>query len=212
MSARLEARAARVAAALKKLYPDAAVELDYRTPLDLLVATILSAQCMDKRVNVVTKGLFARFKAAGDYAQADPAELEGMIRSTGFFRAKAASIQAAARTLVAEFGGEVPDTMEGLLKLKGVGRKTANVILGSVFGKAEGIVVDTHMKRVAFRLGLTESKDPEEIERDLMALVPRKGWIFFSQGMVWHGRRVCRAVGPECPSCALDKLCPKRVC
>ncbi|MBI5211673.1 MAG: endonuclease III [Elusimicrobia bacterium] len=203
-------RAGKALAGLRKLYPEAAVELDYKTPLDLLVATILSAQCTDKRVNIVTKGLFGRFKTAREYAEADSALLEGLIHSTGFFRAKAASIQAAARTIEEEFGGKVPDTMEGLLRLKGVGRKTANVILGSVFGKAEGIVVDTHMKRVAYRLGLTDEKDPERIERDLMALVPRKAWVFFSHAMVWHGRRVCAAAAPACPSCALNGSCPKR--
>ncbi|MFA6316185.1 MAG: endonuclease III [Elusimicrobiota bacterium] len=205
-----KARAKRITAGLRKLYPEAEVELDYKTPLDLLVAVILSAQCTDKRVNIVAPTLFKRFKTAKDYASAPTAELEAMIRSTGFFRAKAASIQSAARTLISEFGGKVPGTMEDLLKLKGVGRKTANVILGEVFGKAEGIVVDTHMKRLAFRMALSDAKDPEEIERDLMALLPRKDWIFFSQAMVWHGRRVCGARAPACPTCTLKGFCPKR--
>ncbi|MBI5623968.1 MAG: endonuclease III [Elusimicrobia bacterium] len=206
----LKERAGRIAAGLRKLYPDAKVELDYKTPLDLLVAVILSAQCTDKRVNMVTPALFQRFKTAKDYASARPSELEAMIRSTGFFRAKASSIQAAAATLVSDFGGKVPDTMEDLLTLKGVGRKTANVILGAVFDKAEGVVVDTHMKRLAYRMGLSDSRDPEGVERDLMALLPRQDWIFFSQGMVWHGRRVCTARAPDCPGCGVNKLCPKR--
>ncbi|MBI5883545.1 MAG: endonuclease III [Elusimicrobia bacterium] len=206
----IKVRVGRIVAGLRKLYPKAKVELDYKTPLELLVATILSAQCTDKRVNMVTPALFARFRTARDYAEARPAELEAMIHSTGFFRAKASSIQAAAAKMVSEFKGEVPGTMDDLRTLKGVGRKTANVILGAVFNKAEGIVVDTHVKRLAFRMGLSDCKDPEDIEAGLMALLPRKDWIFFSQAMVWHGRRVCSAASPDCPACSLKGFCPKR--
>jgi endonuclease-3 len=195
---------------LRKLYPDAHCELDHKTPLELLVATILSAQCTDKRVNVVTKTLFRRYRTAQDYARAEPAELEGLIRSTGFFRSKAKSIRETAKVLVAKHGGKVPDTMEELLELRGVARKTANVILGTAYGQASGIVVDTHMKRLAFRMGLTDEADPVAVEKDLMALIPKKDWIFFSQGMVWHGRRVCFARNPDCPGCALNAICPKR--
>ncbi|MCX5796660.1 MAG: endonuclease III [Elusimicrobia bacterium] len=195
---------------LRRLYPDAHCELDHKTPLELLVATILSAQCTDKRVNVVTKTLFKKYRTAADYARADTVELEGLVRSTGFFRSKAKSIQETAKILVAEHGGKVPDTMEELLQLRGVARKTANVILGTAYGRACGIVVDTHMKRVSFRLGLTDETDPEKVEQDLMKLVPKKDWIFFSQAMVWHGRRVCFARNPDCPGCALNVLCPRR--
>jgi endonuclease-3 len=205
-----QAQARRAVAGLRRLYPDAHCELDFKTPLELIVATILSAQCTDKRVNVVTRALFRRYRTAADYAAAVPGELEGLIRSAGFYRAKAKSIREAARVIAAEFGGKVPDTMEDLLKLRGVARKTANVVLGTAFGKAEGIVVDTHMKRVAYRLGLTDETDPVKIERDLVACVPRKDWIFFGHAMIWHGRRVCFARNPACPACALRSFCPKR--
>ena len=207
---KLEELVPAISKGLRKLYPDAHCELDHKTPLELLVATILSAQCTDKRVNLVTKTLFGKYRTAQDYARAATAELEGLIRSTGFFRSKAKSIQETAKILVAEHGGKVPATMDELLELRGVARKTANVILGTAYGQASGIVVDTHMKRVAFRLGLTDETEPEKIEQDLMKLVPRKDWIFFSQGMVWHGRRVCFARNPDCPGCALNKVCPKR--
>ncbi len=203
-------RAVRLLAGLRTLYPDAHCELDFKTPLELLVATILSAQCTDKRVNIVTRSLFKRCRTAAGYAGLDRAELESLVRSTGFFRAKAASIQEACRTLVAEFGGRVPRTMEQLLTLRGVARKTANVILGTAFGISEGIVVDTHMKRLAFRMGLTEETDPVKVERDLMACVPRRDWIFWGHAMVWHGRRVCAARSPDCPGCLLNKVCPRR--
>ncbi len=203
-------QARKAVAALKILYPRAHCELDFKTPLELIVATILSAQCTDKRVNVITKALFARYKTAKDYAGAEVSELEALIRSAGFFRSKAKSIVETARTLVADFGGKVPQTMEELLKLRGVARKTANVILGTAFGKSEGIVVDTHMKRLAYRTGLSDETDPVKVERDLMACVPREDWIFFGHAMVWHGRRVCFARSPECGSCALSKFCPKR--
>lgn len=195
---------------LRKLYPDAHCELDFGNPLELIVAVILSAQCTDKRVNIVTKALFRRYRSAKDYAEADPSELQALIRSTGFFRSKALSIREMARALVAEHGGRVPRTMEELLKLRGVARKTANVILGVAFGVNEGVVVDTHMKRVAYRLGLTGEKAPVKIERDLMACVPSKDWGFFGHAMIWHGRRRCYARGPDCPGCLLNKICPKR--
>ncbi|MCX6907733.1 MAG: endonuclease III [Verrucomicrobia bacterium] len=196
-------------AALRKTYPDAHCELNFSTPLELLVATILSAQCTDKRVNMVTPALFARFKTASDYAAASPAELERMIQSTGFFHNKAKSIQSACRDIAVKHAGSVPDTMEALTALHGVGRKTANVILGNAFGKSEGVVVDTHVLRLSQRIGLTKQKTPEKIETDLMKLVPRRQWTMFSHWLVWHGRRRCYARGPECGQCELAKLCPK---
>ncbi len=196
--------------ALKKLYPDAHCELNFKTPLELAVATILSAQCTDKRVNIIIKELFKRYKTAKDYASSKPGELEKMIRSSGFFNAKAKSIRALSQALVDNHGGKVPQTMEELLRLRGVARKTANVILGSAFGKSEGVVVDTHMKRVAYRLGLTDEKDPVKVERDLMDCVPRSDWYFFGHAMVWHGRRACFARSPDCPKCLLRKFCPAR--
>jgi endonuclease-3 len=203
-------QARKIIAALKRLYPGAHCELDFKTPLELLVATILSAQCTDKRVNLITKELFKRYRTAKDYAESEPAELEGLIRSAGFFRSKAKSIQEMARALIDDFGGKVPKTMDELLTLRGVARKTANVILGTVFGESEGIVVDTHMKRLAYRTGLSDEEDPVKVERDLMACVPKASWIFFGHAMVWHGRRVCHALAPQCPSCTLRSFCPKR--
>jgi endonuclease-3 len=199
----------RLIAALRKTYPDAHCELNFRTPLELLVATILSAQCTDKRVNLVTPALFARFKTAADYAAAPPAELERMIQSTGFFRNKAKSIQAACGDIAEKHAGRVPDTMEALTALHGVGRKTANVILGNAFGKSEGVVVDTHVLRLSQRIGLTKQKLPEKIEADLMKLVPRGQWTMLSHWLIWHGRRRCYARGLECGQCELAKLCPK---
>lgn len=197
-------------AGLRRLYPQAHCELDFSNPLELLVATILSAQCTDKRVNLVTKSLFKKYRSASDYAGAEPSTLEAVIRSTGFFRSKAKSIMEMAKALAERHGGKVPDSMEELLKLRGVARKTANVILGTAFGKAEGIVVDTHIKRLAFRLGLTEQEDPVKVEKDLMAVVPRKDWIFFGHALIWHGRRVCKAASPDCAACGLSSFCPKR--
>jgi endonuclease-3 len=196
-------------AALRKTYPDAHCELNFTTPLELLVATILSAQCTDKRVNLVTPALFARFKTAAAFATAPIAELERMIQSTGFFHNKAKAIQLACKDIVAKHAGRVPDTMEALTALHGVGRKTANVILGNAFGKSEGVVVDTHVLRLSQRIGLTKQKTPEKIEGDLMKLVPREQWTLFSHWLVWHGRRRCYARGPECEQCELAKLCPK---
>jgi len=199
----------KLVAALCKAYPDAHCELNFTTPLELLVATILSAQCTDKRVNMVTPALFARFKTAGDYAAAPLEELERMIKSTGFFRNKSKAIQSACRDIADKHGGRVPDTMEALTLLHGVGRKTANVILGNAFGKSEGVVVDTHVIRLAQRIGLTKQKTPEKIEADLMKLVPRGQWTMFSHWLIWHGRRRCYARSPECEHCELAKLCPK---
>lgn len=196
---------------LHKLYPDAACELNFKTPLELLIATILSAQCTDKRVNMVTPELFRKYVSARDFAEAEPVELESMIRSTGFYRAKARSIREACRALVEQFNGKVPKSMDELLTLRGVARKTANVILGTAYATAEGIVVDTHVKRLAWRMGLSDEKEPEKIERDLMELIPRKEWIFFGHAMTWHGRRICFARAPDCPNCALNKVCPKRI-
>jgi endonuclease III len=201
-------RVAELVKALPKVYPDAHCELDFHTPLELLVATILSAQCTDKRVNAVTPALFAKYRTARDYANASPAALEKMIRSTGFFRSKTKSIRAAAAAIVAEHAGRVPDTMEGLHGLPGVGRKTANVVLGNAFGKDEGIVVDTHVMRLSHRLRLTRQTDPEKIEQDLMKLVPRKHWTNWSHWLIWHGRRRCFARRPDCHHCEIFGLCP----
>jgi endonuclease-3 len=201
-------RVAQLVKALPKVYPRAHCELNFRNPLELLVATILSAQCTDKRVNAVTPKLFAKYRSAKDYANAPSATLEGLIRSTGFFRNKTKSIRAAAAAIVAKHGGRVPETMEELRGLPGVGRKTANVVLGNAFGKDEGIVVDTHVMRLSQRLGLTKHKDPEKIERDLMKLVPRKHWTNWSHWLIWHGRRRCYARKPDCSRCEVFRLCP----
>lgn len=195
---------------LRRLYPDARCELDFKTPLQLLVATILSAQCTDKRVNQVTPALFARYKTARDFAAAGQRELEGRIRSTGFFRSKARSIRESCRALAERFGGEPPRSMEELLTLRGVARKSANVILQTAYGVAAGVVVDTHVGRLARRMGLSEEKDPVRVERELMALLPRADWMFFGQAMTWHGRRVCRARGPDCWGCSLRQDCARR--
>ena len=193
---------------LKSEYPDARTELDWTNPLELLVATILSAQTTDVRVNGVTKALFDKYRTAADYAEADPGQLEEDIRPTGFYRNKARSLRGMAQALVEEHGGEVPRTMPELVALPGVGRKTANVVLGNAFGIDEGVVVDTHVRRVSNRLGLTEEQDPEKIERDLMAVVPRKDWTVFSHLLIFHGRRVCKARKPDCPNCPLNDVCP----
>jgi len=202
--------AARVIALLDRHYPDAGCSLAFSTPLELLVATILSAQCTDERVNKVTPALFSKYGSATAYAAADPAVLEQEIRSTGFFRSKAANIVAAAGQIVARHGGEVPRTIEELTALPGVGRKTANVILGNAFG-IPGIVVDTHVRRIAARLGLTAAADPVKIEFELMPLIPRERWVRFSHQLIAHGRALCRAPRPLCAACFLDAtLCPSR--
>jgi endonuclease III len=201
------ARAARIVEALHRLYPDADCALDHRSPLELLVATILSAQCTDERVNKVTPALFRRYPTAADYAGADLAEMEEAIRSTGFFRNKAKSLVGLGKALLARHGGEVPDRMEDLVLLPGVGRKTANVILGTWFGKP-AITVDTHVLRLSGRLGLSEEKDPDRIERDLMEILSEKEWTFASHALIWHGRRVCAARKPACERCGLRNDCP----
>jgi endonuclease-3 len=201
-------RVAQLVKALPKVYPDAHCELDFRNPLELLVATILSAQCTDKRVNAVTPALFAKYRSAADYAKAPPATMEKMIRSTGFFRSKTKSVRGAAAAIVAEHGGCVPDTMEKLHGLPGVGRKTANVVLGNAFGKDEGIVVDTHVIRLSHRFRLTRQTDAEKIELDLMKLVPGRYWTNWSHWLIWHGRRRCFARRPDCHHCEIFRLCP----
>ena len=193
---------------LKAQFPDAQTELRWTSPLELLVATILSAQTTDVRVNAVTETLFDKYRTAADYAEADPGELEEDIRPTGFYRNKARSLRGMASALVEEHDGEVPRTMPELVALPGVGRKTANVVLGNAFGVDEGIVVDTHVRRVSKRLGLTEREDPEKIERDLMAVVPREDWTVFSHLLIFHGRRICKARKPDCPNCPLNDICP----
>ena len=191
-----------------EVYPDAHCELDFKNPLELLIATILSAQCTDKRVNMVTPALFKKYRTAADYAKAPQPELESAIRSTGFFRNKAKSIRAATSTINQKFGGKVPDSMEELRELPGVGRKTANVVLGNAFGKNEGIVVDTHVARLSQRLGLTKQKDAKKIERDLIKLVPREHWTNWSHWLIWHGRRRCYARKSDCAHCEVFRLCP----
>jgi len=194
---------------LKQHYPEAVCALDFRTPLELLVATILSAQCTDERVNQVTRDLFPRYRSAADYAQAPLEELKEAIRSTGFFNNKAKAIQACCRALVEQHRGEVPRELEQLTCLPGVGRKTANVVLGTAMGIASGVVVDTHVGRIARRLGLTQHKDPNKAEADLMDLIPQAEWIDFGHRMIHHGRQVCTARKPKCDTCALDDLCPR---
>jgi endonuclease-3 len=204
----LKRRCGRIIAILKKEYPQARTRLEHADALQLLIATILAAQCTDDRVNVVTKGLFSKYRTAADFAAADQAQLEEEVRTTGFFRNKAKNIRAAAAKIVNEFSGKVPDTMEGLLALPGVARKTANIVLGNAFGKNEGIAVDTHVIRLAGRLGLSKHDDPVKIEQDLMPIVPREDWTVFTHLLIFHGRAVCTARKPDCPPCKLNKLCP----
>lgn len=201
---------ARVRAILEKLdeaYPAATCALKHHNPFQLLIATILSAQCTDERVNQVTPALFAKYPTPTDFAYADPRELEQEIRPTGFFRNKTKSIMCASREIVEKFHGEVPKSMEELLTLPGVARKTANVVLGTAFGTASGVVVDTHVTRVAGRLDLTRNTDPKKIEQDLMQVIPREKWILFAHQLIWHGRRVCQARKPRCLECNLEKIC-----
>jgi endonuclease-3 len=201
-------RVTRLIERFREVYPTAHCELDFSNPLELLVATILSAQCTDKRVNIVTKDLFKRFRTARDYADVPQEELEDAIRSTGFYRNKAKSIRSMARDLVEQHQSQVPSTMAALVALAGVGRKTANVVLGNAFQVNEGIVVDTHVTRLAHRLGLTKRTEPEKIEQELMRLVPRTDWTDFSHWLIWHGRRRCTALGPDCENCEVANLCP----
>ena len=201
---------ARVHAILEKLdeaYPNVTCALVHDTPFQLLIATILSAQCTDVRVNIVTKMLFAKYKTPRDFAHANPSELEQDIRPTGFYRNKTKSIIGASRKIVEQFGGEVPRTMEELLTLPGVARKTANVVLGTAFGIATGIVVDTHVIRLTRRLELSRNSDPKKIEQDLMKVIPKDKWILISHQLIWHGRKICQARKPRCVECALEHLC-----
>jgi endonuclease-3 len=197
-----------IIALLKNEYPEIKIALDYSNPLELLVATILSAQCTDKRVNEVTKILFKKYSTPNDYIKTTQEELEKEIYSTGFFRNKAKNIKELCKILVNEYDSKVPDTMEDLLKLPGVARKTANIVLSGAFGKIEGIAVDTHVKRVSARLGLTANTNPDKIEKDLMEVIPRNNWDIFTLLLINHGRKVCIARKPLCGECVLNKLCP----
>ena len=197
-----------ITAELWRLYPDAKCSLDFSNPLELLIATQLSAQCTDERVNLVTRDLFRKYRSAEDYATVSQEELEQDIRSTGFYRNKAKNIRAACQLLITNYDGEVPSRMEDLLKLPGVARKTANVVLGNAFGIIEGFVVDTHIGRLARRFGWTKNEDPVKVEQDLMRLVPRQDWLDLSHLLIFHGRAICQARKPLCQQCTLSKLCP----
>lgn len=201
--------AAKIVRRLKAAYPIARCALNFKTPLELLIATILSAQCTDARVNMVTRELFKKYRSAADYAGAKTPELERAIQTAGFFRMKAKSIQGASRKLVEDHGGNVPQDLDALVKLPGVGRKTANVVLGTAFGIASGIVVDTHVTRVTRRLGMTSQTDAVKIEQDLMAQIPKREWIDFSHRVILHGRQICAARKPKCSVCPLNDICPK---
>jgi len=204
-----KARVTKIISGLKKAYPDAHCELDHSNPLELLIATILSAQCTDKRVNTVTPQLFKKYRTVQDFANARISELEEEIKSTGFYRNKAKSITKATKNIVEKHGGKVPNTMEDLIALGGVGRKTANVVLGNAFNINTGVVVDTHVARLSQRLGLTKEKDPVKIELALMNLVPQEQWTMFSHWLIWHGRRRCYARNPDCPNCEIKAVCPR---
>lgn len=193
---------------LKRAYPDAKCSLNHTNPFELLVATILSAQCTDERVNIVTADLFRKYRRPADYLKVSPRELEKDIQSTGFFRNKTKSIQGTSKVLTEEYGGEVPRTMDELLELPGVARKTANVVLGNAFDIKAGVVVDTHVTRLSRRLGLTEEKDAQKIERDLIQLVSKKDWVIFPHLLIAHGRKICRARNPLCAECVVEKSCP----
>jgi endonuclease-3 len=201
-------RATALSEHLPRIYPDAHCELDFSNPLELLVATILSAQCTDVRVNIVTKVLFQRCKTAADYADIPQEELEEIIRSTGFYRNKAKSLRGMGAALLERHSGKVPSTMEELSAIPGAGRKTANVVLGNAFGIDEGVVVDTHVGRLSLRLGLTTNSDPVKVEQDLMKLFPQDQWTLLSHWLIWHGRRRCKARNPDCTGCELRSLCP----
>jgi endonuclease III len=204
-----KARLEKIIAGLRRAYPNAHCELNFSSPLELLIATILSAQCTDKRVNLVTADLFRKYRSAADYACTPPGELEEAIKTTGFFRNKARSIRACCRDLDAKYGGQVPRTMPELVALDGVGRKTANVVLGNAFDINCGVVVDTHVARLSLRLGLTRKTAPALIETELMDLVPQNEWTLFSHLLIWHGRRRCSALRPDCPNCEVRSLCPR---
>ena len=203
------ARTKEIVAGLERTYPDAHCELVHQNPLELLIATILSAQCTDKRVNIVTENLFKKYRSAADFANAKIPELENDIRTTGFFRNKARNIKAACSDIVQRYGGKVPSTMDELLELGGVGRKTANVVLGNAFGINVGVVVDTHVARLSHRFGMTRHRAPEKIETDLRELVPQQQWALFSHLLIWHGRRRCFARKPDCVNCEVLKWCPR---
>ena len=204
-----KARAKKICAALQRTYPDAHCELNFSNPLQLLIATILSAQCTDKRVNLVTTELFKKYPSAKDFADAPLAAIEVAVKTTGFFRNKAKNLKACCAALVEKFGGAVPRTMDELHALAGVGRKTANVVLGNAFGINVGVVVDTHVTRLSNRLGFTKQTDAVKIEQELMQLVPQKSWTLFSHWLIWHGRRRCAARKPDCVNCEIRKLCPQ---
>ena len=201
-------RTAEIIKRLTKAYPTAHCALNYTNPFELLVATILSAQCTDERVNIVTSTLFRKYRGPQDFAAVSQEELEQDVKSTGFFRNKAKSIRAASQRIIDDFGGKVPQTMDEILSLAGVARKTANVVLGNAFGIASGVVVDTHVSRLSQRLGLTKEKTPEKIELDLQALVPKKDWVMFPHWMIFHGRQICQARKPKCTECVLADICP----
>jgi endonuclease-3 len=202
-------RTRKIIAGLEQTYPTAHCELVHQNPFELLIATILSAQCTDKRVNIVTETLFRKYRSAEDFAKAEVSELEQDVRTTGFYKNKARNIKAASRDIVEKHGGRVPQTMEELIQLGGVGRKTANVVLGNAFNINVGVVVDTHVGRLSHRFGLTSHRAPEKIETDLMALVPQKQWTLFSHLLIWHGRRRCFARKPDCANCEVLNLCPR---
>jgi len=202
-------RTMKIIAALQRTYPTAHCELNFSSPLQLLIATILSAQCTDKRVNIVTAELFEKYRRAKDFADAPLADIEEAVKTTGFFRNKAKNIKACCAALVEKFGGEVPRTMDELHALAGVGRKTANVVLGNAFGINVGVVVDTHVTRLGNRLGLVNGADAVKIEQELMKLVPKNDWTLFSHWLIWHGRRRCDARKPDCANCEIQKLCPQ---
>ncbi len=208
---RLQARAEKIIRLLEREHPNAEIALSYANPLELLVATILSAQCTDERVNIVTRTLFRKYKKTEDYAKASLRELEREIKSTGFYRNKARHIRATCQVLVEKYESRVPRTMEELLELPGVARKTANIVLQNAFGIVDGIAVDTHVRRLSARLGLTRNRDPNRIEHDLMRIVPRKSWMQFTDLLIFHGRRVCEAKKPKCSTCVLNTLCPSAV-
>jgi len=203
-----KARLRKISRQLKSAYPDAQCTLNHSNAFELLIATILSAQCTDERVNIVTADLFRKYRKPEDYLKVSPSELQNDIRTTGFFRNKAKSIQGTAKMLTEQYGGKVPNTIVELLELPGVARKTANVVLGNAFGVSSGIVVDTHVTRLARRLGLTDQKHAEKIERDLVRIVPRKDWVVFSHLLIAHGRKICKARNPLCAQCIIEKLCP----
>lgn len=201
-------RTAEIIRRLKEAYPDAHCALNHTTPFELLIATILSAQCTDERVNIVTADLFHKYRGPEDFVQVSQEELERDIHSTGFFRNKAKNIKAASQRLIEVYGGEIPRTMDEILTLGGVARKTGNVVLGNAFGIASGVVVDTHVSRLSQRLGLTKEKTPEKIERDLQELVPKRHWVMFSHWLIFHGRQICNARNPKCLECVLSDICP----